>query len=137
MPWKPPYAEPPVPSRLAAYGNRVAEISKYGRPVGSLLVEPEAYAEQLGGALWWRRWSEYRWAAHLWLNLHGLDLSMHLTDTLVAPEDLDTELTDWDANRFTLLGQLLTLRWLDPDESARVAQAEWNTEPLNHRRHTS
>ncbi len=126
MPWNPPYAEPPLPSQLAAYANRVAEISQDGRPVGFMLVEPEAYAEQVGGALWWRRWSEMRWAAHVWLNLPGLDVGVDATDTLIAPEDLEAELDDWDAGRFTFAGQLVTLRWLDADESARVAEAEWD-----------
>jgi hypothetical protein len=133
MPWNPPYAEPPVPSRLAAYANRVAEILKNGRPAGFMLVEPEAYAEQVGGALWWRRWSEFRWAAHVWLNLPGLDVGVDATDTLIAPGDLEAELEDWDASRFTFAGQLVPLRWLDADESARVAAAEWDDEPPGRR----
>jgi hypothetical protein len=88
MPWNPPHTEPPLPPRLAVYAHRVAEVLKDCRPVGFLLVEPEPYAEQVGGALWWRRWSEYRWAAHLWLNVPGLDLDVDVADSLVAPEDL-------------------------------------------------
>lgn len=129
MPWNPPLAEPPVPPRLAAYAHRVAEMLTDGRPVGFLLVEPETYTEQVGGALWWRRWSEVRWAAHLWLTLPGLNLGVDATDTLIAPEDLAGELDDWDAGRFTFGGQLATLRWLDANESARVTKAEWNDKP--------
>ena len=128
MPWNAPYAEPPLPSRLAPYANRVAEMLQDGRPVGVMLVEPEAYAEQIGGALWWRRWSEFRWAVHLWLNFHSLDFDIDATDALVAPEDLEAELDDWDANRFSFAGHLTTLRWLDADESAHVAKTEWNDE---------
>ncbi|MGW6283204.1 hypothetical protein [Kribbella sp. NPDC055071] len=126
MPWNAPYDEPPVPTRLAPYANRVAELLQEGRLVGFLLVESEAYAEQLGGALWWRRWSEYRWAAHLWLTFRNLDFGIDATDTLTAPDDLDAELDDWDANRFRFTGRLLTLRWLDPDESARATHTEWD-----------
>jgi hypothetical protein len=126
MPWNPSHTEPALPPPLAVYANRVAEVLKDGRPVGFLLVEPEPYAEQVGGALWWRRWSEYRWAAHLWLNVPGLDLDVDVADSLVAPEDLEAELHHWDADRFMLVGELLSLRWLDAEESARVAAAEWN-----------
>jgi hypothetical protein len=132
MPWKPQDAEPPLPSRLAAYADRVAEILNDGQPAGFMLVEPEAYATQIGGALWWRRWSAFRWAAHLWLDLRGLDLGVDATDTLIAPEDLEAELNEWDASRFTFAGQLVTLRWLEADESARIAQAEWGYESPGH-----
>ncbi|WP_328989005.1 hypothetical protein OG394_22530 [Kribbella sp. NBC_01245] len=97
---------------------------------------------QVGGALWWRRWSESRWTAHLWLTFPDLDPNgeeprmawservsdFSATDTIVSPEDLGAELDDWDANRFRLVGEQLVLRWLDADESARVALAEWGDE---------
>ena len=132
MPWKSPETEPPLPPRLAEYANRVAELLEAGRPVGFLLVEPEAYATQLGGALWWRRWSECQWAAHLWLDPGDLDQGVYATDTLVAPEDLEAELDTWDANRFTFAGQPLTLRWLTPDESTRIAEATWGNSSPDH-----
>ncbi|MGH3463963.1 MAG: hypothetical protein ACRDP9_21050 [Kribbellaceae bacterium] len=91
-------------------------------------VEPEAYWEQVGGALWWRRWSETRWAAHLWLLLPGLGLQVEETDTLVEPEDLEAELDAWHADRFMFVGEQLALRWLDAEESARVVVAEWDDE---------
>jgi hypothetical protein len=62
-------------------------------------------------------------------HLRDLDFGIDATDTLSAPEDLDAGLDDWDAGRFRFAGQLLTLRWLDPDESARVAHSEWDREP--------
>lgn len=143
MTWNPRRAIPPMPSRLAVYANRVAEISRDRQPVGFVLVQPEPCAMQVGGALWWRRWSEFRWAAHLWITFpdFGLDgeqprmawservSDFRATDTIVSPEDLDAELDDWDANRFMFVGEQLALRWLDADESARVALAEWGEWP--------
>ncbi|WP_344232508.1 hypothetical protein [Kribbella hippodromi] len=107
-----------MPPRLATYALRTADLSQAGRPVGTLLVEPELYTEQTSGALWWRRWSQPQWAAHLWLDLPGLHLEVDATDTLIAPGDLEAELDDWDANRFTFAGQSLTLHWRPSTELA-------------------
>lgn len=125
MTWNPSHIEPSMPPRLAVFAKQVAEVLKDGLPAGFLLVEPESYAEQVGGVLWWRRWSEYRWAAHLWLKVPGLDLGVDVTDSVVAPEDLEGELDDWEADRFVFVGELLSLRWLGAEQSAKVTAAEW------------
>jgi hypothetical protein len=46
-----PEATEPMPSRLATYADRVAEILRDGQPVGFMLVEPEPYNEVVGGVI--------------------------------------------------------------------------------------
>jgi hypothetical protein len=120
MAWNPQPAEPPLPPlppRLAEYANRVAEILKDGQPVGLMRVEPDVYWEQVGGALWWRRRSDSRWGAHLWL-LPRIGLEIKAMDCgepqrvapdrfLVEQEDLEVQLDDWDADRFMFIGEQL------------------------------
>ncbi|MFC0624185.1 hypothetical protein [Kribbella deserti] len=120
MPLRPQHPEPELPEALARYADRVAELSKAGRVVGYIRVEPEASSTQVGGRLWWRRWGPYRWAVRVWLSGAGLD-----PDAMVQPEDVPAELADWDAGRFRLRGDVLDLRWLAADEAAEVVGSAW------------
>jgi hypothetical protein len=52
---------------------------------------------------------------------------MDATDIHVLPDDLEDELSHWDAGRLIFAGQQL-MRWLDRAEATRVAAAEFNTE---------
>lgn len=90
------------------------------------MVEPEVEWTQVDGALWWRRWSVPRYAAHVWMALPWLE--MPVTDSIVGEEFgfLDAELDDWDAGRFMLHGEILALEWLSPEESRRLAATEFD-----------
>jgi hypothetical protein len=115
-----PRLEPLAPDpRLARYSHRVAQILDGSNPVGHLLVVPDVYSLQTGGALWWRRWSEGRHGAMLHLALPGAKFPF--TDTIVMPDDLAEELDDWDRDRFQYLGKTYDLRWLDDSESRSLA----------------
>lgn len=132
MPWKPSYeATPPVPSRLAAYAGRVTEMLKDGRPAGFLMVELTTYWESVGGALWWRRFWELEWTAQVWLSFHGAGRGVDCSDQIIPPEVVGEALDDWDAGRFEVGSQVVKLRWLDGDEAAQVAGAEFNKDSLD------
>ncbi|WP_232425080.1 hypothetical protein [Pseudofrankia inefficax] len=92
-------------------------------PIGYLLVVPDVYSIQTGGALWWRRWAEVRHGAMLYLALPGTDFPF--TDTIVWPDDLPGELDDWDLGRFRLIDETYALRWLGEDESRSLATEQF------------
>ncbi|AIJ26850.1 hypothetical protein [Amycolatopsis methanolica] len=89
-----------------------------------ILVEPEVWWTQVGGALWWRRWSAPRYAAHVWMALPWLEIPF--TDTFVDDGILEDELDDWDAGRFMLQGETLAVEWLSPKESRELAITEFD-----------
>ncbi len=117
--WRPPRESLVAGPRLERYSHRVARICDGPVEIGLLLVVPEVYSEQTGGALWWRRWSAGRHAAMLYLVLPGTEISF--TDTIVLPDDLPKELDDWDLGRLRFVGEIYHLRWLDERESRRLA----------------
>ncbi len=124
MPFRPPHDEPAPPHpRLARYAGRVAEVLDDDRLIGFLLVRQEAFSTQLGGALWWRRWSACRTGAEVCLTLPGLGVEFE--DGLVDADVLDDVLDDWDADRFRFAGHSYSLRWLDGQTSRSVADAEF------------
>jgi hypothetical protein len=131
MPWNPPYAEPPMPSRLAA--TRIA-LRRFRR-----MVDRRA-------SCWLsRRRTRSRLAARCGGGAGRSSGGLHTCGSTCAawtwastrrthssrPKTL-AELDDWDASRFMFAGQLVTLRWLDADESAQVAEAEWEDESPGH-----
>ena len=89
-------------------------------------MDPEVLGTHVGGALWWRRWSAPRSAAHVWMALPWLGLPV--TDSIVGEEFgfLEAELDDWDAGRFMLHGETLALEWLSPEESRELAVTEFD-----------
>ncbi|TVT57408.1 hypothetical protein FNH05_07470 [Amycolatopsis rhizosphaerae] len=87
-----------------------------------ILVEPEVCWTQVGGALWWRRWSAPRYAAHVWMVLPWL--AIPLTD-LIIDDGLGDTLDDWDAGRFTWAGETLDVEWLSPRESRELVATEF------------
>jgi hypothetical protein len=119
VPWSPRRDPVPADPRLERYRRRAARIRRGRDDVGLLLVLPEVYWEQTGGALWWRRWSAGRHAALLYVFLP--ESGLPFTDELVVPDDLAGELDDWDAGRFRLAGETYAVQWLDEGESRRLA----------------
>jgi len=126
VPWRPQRRILALDSRLERYSQRVARICDGSDEVGLLLVVLEIYSETTGGALWWRRWSESRHAAMLYLVLPGWEFEF--TDTIVLPDDLREELDDWDLGRLSFLGETYGLRWLDERESRRLASDRFGRE---------
>ncbi len=120
--WRPRREPIPADPRLERFRHRVARIWLAQDEVGLLLVLPEVYRTQTGGALWWRRWSEGRHGALLFLSLPQSGLPF--TDTFVAPDDLADELDDWDAGCFRFIGETYALQWLGDHDSRRLA-SEW------------
>jgi hypothetical protein len=50
------------------------------------------------------------------------------SDEIIPPEAVEEALDDWDAERFEVYGQVVTLRWLAANEAARVARPGFNDE---------
>lgn len=74
-----------------------------------MYVQPDEIATQIGGHLWWTRWSPSEEFAILWIETpEGED-----TDTWILPDDLEDEVSDWDQGRFRLFGETYRLTWLD------------------------
>ena len=106
MPWNPRLDDVTPDPRLDGYRDRVGLLHRGSALAGKLLVETEPYWEQVGGHLWWRRWSEAHEAVHGWLNLVDGDLR---TDFLLVGEDLDEEVAAWRQGRFRHAGEVLAV----------------------------
>jgi hypothetical protein len=105
--------------RFDRYRERVGRLLRGGDEVGLVLVLVEAYTEQVGGYLWWRRWRPTWDALVLWTIIDG-----QFEDHWVT-EALDDELDAFDAGQFSPYGESLCLRWTDRDESARLRMSEF------------
>ena len=80
-----------------------------------VLVRVEAWAESVGGHLWWTRWGASRDVLWLWTVVD------HRFDDSYVPDDAsDRVLVAFDQGRFVHYGEELRVRWLDAEESARV-----------------
>jgi hypothetical protein len=119
VPWKPKKPLLPAHPRLQEFDGRVAHLLQGETQVGLLLVRSDAWATCSGGALWWRRWSPWRHSAMLLVDLPGRE--PNYDDSVVMPDDLDTEIDDWQNSRFRLYGDTYRLRWCDEVESKRLA----------------
>lgn len=124
MPWSPTVRHPPDP-RLDAYRNRLASLYRSGVLVGYLLVLTEYGAVQLGGHLWWRRWTSESEFVQPQVQL----LDGTWWDFVVLDEDLDRELDDWARGRFDLTGtETLDLVWSSEQESVERVPAIFGLE---------
>ncbi|NIH86595.1 hypothetical protein [Amycolatopsis granulosa] len=123
MSWRPPDGSPPDNRRLERYRRRAGRVHRGSGGAGLIFVEPEVRWTQVGGALWWRRWSAPHYAAHLWMALPWLGVSV--TDTIVDARFLEAELADWDAGRFALHCESLAVEWLSLEESRELARIEF------------
>lgn len=83
--------------------------------VGLVLVEVEPYAEQVGGRLWWTRWTPTRDVVWTWTVVDG-----RFSDSLVPEDAADDELQAYDTGRFDHYGETLDARWTDEAESRLV-----------------
>ena len=87
-----------------------------------MLVEVFAYAETVGGWLWWRRWGPSRDALFLLTIVDG-ECSDH-----VVQDAVEEEVADYDAGRFRYYGESLLVRWTDAAESAQLRGSAFGLE---------
>ncbi len=85
-----------------------------------VLVEVEAYCEQVGGHLWWRRWSRSRDILWVWTVVDG-----EFSDAVVPDEISEAELHDYAAGRFSHCGETLSVFWTGREESHRLRAAHF------------
>ncbi|GAA4609765.1 hypothetical protein GCM10023107_93310 [Actinoplanes octamycinicus] len=119
MPFRPPPGHADPDPRFDPYRERAGVLADQGEPFGVLYLRFDTSWRQLGGHLWWRRWSEPREhvTGYLALNDGGFDDFVEDADTVAE------ELEYWDRGRFPYRGLLLTVEWLD-DEGSRRARSD-------------
>ncbi|MEU6264291.1 hypothetical protein [Saccharopolyspora shandongensis] len=81
-----------------------------------MFVRLSRWVAQIGGALWWRRWSEPFEKVEEYYLLTG----DRFADTVTDADDLGDEVLDWASGRLCLAGETYRVEWLDDDESTRV-----------------
>lgn len=115
MPRRPDFAQHRPDPRLDRYRDRVGRLFRGDEEVGLVLVQVQAYAEQVGGYLWWRRWGPTRDLLWLWTVVNG-----QFSDELVPDDATEEELAAFDECRYRHYGETLRVRWTGPEESARL-----------------
>ena len=114
MPWSPSWPSISDP-RLDPYRNRVATLERDGVTVGHVLILAELLSTQVGGRLWWRRWSTQELPMVFVEIVNGDSFDDFVRDT-----ELAYELRHWSRDEFPLFGELLTMCWLSQDEAIRT-----------------
>lgn len=122
MPWSPRFDDLTPDPRLDGYRNRVGLLHRGATLAGKVLIKSDSSCQQVGGFLWWRRWSDSYEIVHVWLNLIAGDVR---TDSLVGPQYIDEDVADWREGRFRYIGEALAVTWLSEAESARLAIEEF------------
>jgi hypothetical protein len=119
MPFRPPPGHADPDPRFDPYRERAGALADQGEPFGVIYLRFDTCWWQLGGHLWWRRWSEPREqvTGYLALNYGGFDDFVEDADTVVE------ELGNWDRGVFPYRGLLLTVEWLDDEGSRRARSA--------------
>ena len=128
VPWKPPKAEAPPPHRVDRYAFRAGElVGPHGEEAGYVLVLPMAYWTQIGGHLWWRRWSDPWVGADVWIAADGVDPAY--TDAWSSGSSLDEEIDLWDSGRVIVgAGSLQAVRWLEAEASGIAARQTFDVD---------
>ena len=120
MPRRPDFSRHQPDPRFDRYRQRVGRLFRDEEEVGLVLVEVEAYAEQVGGRLWWTRWGPSQDVLWLWTLVDG-----DFSDTLVPDDAAEGELSDYDAGRFEHAGEVLHVQWTDEQESRRLRASQF------------
>jgi hypothetical protein len=92
----------------------------------TLYIRVETRCTQVGGHLWWRRWSEPAEGVHGFL----VDAGGGFDDFVIGAEALGDELADWNQGRFLYRGETLQVSWLDDDASQRARVQTFGLDPL-------
>ena len=120
MPYRPDFSSHVPRAALGRYQERVGRLYRHEREVGSVLVLVQAFSSQVGGHLWWRRWSPPEDALKLWAIINGT-----FSDSWMPEEVVNEELADYDAGRFAYYGEPLRVAWTDPTESKRLREEHY------------
>jgi len=121
MPHRPDFSQQRPDPRLDDYRQRVGRLHRGEAEVGFLLVEVEPYYEQVGGRLWWRRWSPVHDVLWEWAIVDG-----NHSDALV-PDDASTDvLRAYDAGHFDYYGEDLRVVWTRTEESKRLRASHFS-----------
>ncbi len=121
MPLRPDFSEHRQDPRFDHYRGRVGRLVRGGEEVGLVLVGVEPYCEQVGGHLWWRRWSRTQDILWVWTIVDG-----KFSDALVPDEASEAELRDYSAGHFSHYGETLSVVWTDRPESHRLRAAHFD-----------
>lgn len=117
MPLRPEFGQHNPDPRVARYHARVGKLLRGDEEVGLVLLLVRAYAEQCGGYWWWRRWGSTRDALWLWTIVDGRFSDHWVTDAV------EEELDAYDNDRYWHYGEVLAVRWTDPEESAHLRKS--------------
>jgi hypothetical protein len=128
VPWKPSRTEAPPPHRVDRYAFRAGELRRLdGEKTGYVLVLPMAYWTQIGGHLWWRRWSDPWVGVDVWISADGVEPAYN--DAWWSGSSLDGEIDLWDSGRLTVgAGSLQAVRWLDEGASGVAARQTFDVD---------
>ncbi len=120
MPYRPDFSSHQPRPALRRYQDRVGRLNRGKQEVGLVLALVESYCEQVGGHLWWRRWSTPEDALNLWTIIDG-----KFSDSWVPDEVIDDELADYDAGRFAYYGEQLGVVWAEAEESKQLRREHY------------
>lgn len=108
-------------SRLAPFRRRVGRFTDAQGRVGMLYIDSTVLRTQAAGHLWWRRWSDPREAALLYVEYPDGRVEDHLLDG----EVLDRQIDEWEHGEFhDTQGEVpYALTWLNHGESEGAWEA--------------
>jgi hypothetical protein len=128
VPWRPPINQPVVrDARLDPYRERGGLLFRGTDQVTTVYIRVEAVWTQVGGHLWWRRWSGPTEVIH---EFHVTE-SGAFDDYVFGSEAMDDELANWNLGRFLYGDELLQVSWLDDDASQQVRVETLGLDPLD------
>ena len=110
-------ADAPRDSRLDAYRDRVGVTQDDSGQDGTVLVRTQTWWDKRGH-LWWRRYSRPTELPVLWM----IRPDGAFQDFLIPRDDVESLTREWRDGRLGRFNEkALTVRWLDMDESRRLA----------------
>lgn len=122
MPWRPPDWAAAPDHRFDPYRERAGRLSD---GAGFVFVRLSPAAAQVGGALWWRRWSAPFEQVEEYYSLSD----GRYTDTVTDAGDLDDEVRDWASGTLSVAGETYGVEWLGDEESQRVRDEVFRLAP--------
>lgn len=107
--------------RLEPFKHRVARLSDTHGADSFLYVDPSIARTQVGGHLWWRRWSDPHVVVFLYVRLSDGTLDELALEGVL----LDAEIDAWERGEYVdeKTGSIYALTWLDNADSIRA----WET----------
>ncbi|WIY05068.1 hypothetical protein QRX60_14950 [Amycolatopsis mongoliensis] len=116
MPWRPSSWDAVPGRRFDPYRERAGRLFTDEGEAGFVFVRLSPAVAQIGGALWWRRWSEpfEQVEEYYWLADGGF------ADTVTDAGDLADEVRDWGSGRMSVAGETCRVEWLDDEKSRLV-----------------